>query len=529
MMRSILFLALSLACWSWGSVPGVLWGAQQSASREQKSVLQERLDLAALERIRDEGLNRSQIDAMAQELLDGIGPRLTGSDQLRKAQNWAVERLRGFGLANVSLEPWDSLFGRGWERVSYSGRFLEPYLQPLRAEPQAWSGSTRGTVNCRVVLVQVQDSAELAQFGGKLRDACVMWQEWRPIEPEWEFRPRRWDADTLIARSKERPQPQQPEAPSPEVQERMRRQQALNQAMLRFFRRERPVALLLPSVWTYGILRTGGHPDGRLARDSAYEPVPALLVSHEQYGQMWRLIQRGITPRLELNVQNRWTNQDRREYNVVGEIPGTDLADEVVMVGAHFDSWHSGTGATDNAAGSLVMMEAMRILKAVGLPMRRTVRIALWSGEEQGLLGSRDYVRKHAAEMPKISAYLNVDNGSGRLRGVYGQYNEEAVKVFEQILAPFRDLGIVASLLHPTGGTDHLAFDAVGVPGFQFIQDPLEYGIRSHHSYVDTYERLVLDDLKQAATIVAWTVYTIANRDQPMPRKPQGRAASQGN
>lgn len=528
-MRSIVFLTLGLACWSRGVVPGVLWGAQESASQEQSSVLQERLDFAALERIRDEGLNRSQIDIMAQELLDGIGSRLTGSDQLRKAQNWAVERLRGFGLVNVSLEPWDSLFGRGWERVSYSGRFLEPYVQPLRAEPQAWSGSTRGTVNCRVVLVEVADSTELAQFAGKLRDACVMWQEWRPIEPEWEFRPRRWDADTLIARSKERPQPQQPEAPPPEVQERMRRQQALNQALLRFFRKERPVALLLPSVWTYGILRTGSHPDGRLARDSAYEPVPALLVSHEQYGQMWRLIKRGVTPRLELNVQNRWTNPDRREYNVVGEIPGTDLADQLVMVGAHFDSWHSGTGATDNAAGSLVMMEAMRILEAVGLPMRRTVRIALWSGEEQGLLGSRDYVRKHAAEMPRISAYLNVDNGSGRLRGVYGQYNEEAVKIFEQILAPFRDLGIVASRLHPTGGTDHLAFDAVGVPGFQFVQDPLEYGIRSHHSYVDTYERLVLDDLEQAATIVAWTVYTIANRDHPMPRKPQGRAAGQGN
>jgi hypothetical protein len=520
-MRSALSWVIGFAFGAFGAAAGAL-------AQGQQSVLQERLDLAALERIRDEGLNRSQIDVMAQELLDGIGSRLTGSDQLRKAQSWAVERLRGFGLVNVSMEPWDSLFGRGWERVSYSGRFLEPYVQPLRAEPQAWSGSTRGTVTCPVVLLEIQDSTQLAQFAGKLRGACVMWQEWRSIEPEWEFRPRRWDADTLIAWSRQRPEPQQQEGPPPEVQERMRRQQALNQAMLRFFRRERPAVLLLPSVWTYGILRTGGHPDGRLARDSAYEPIPALLVSHEQYGQMWRLIKRGVTPRLEVNVQNRWTNPDKREYNVVGEIPGTDLADQLVMVGAHFDSWHSGTGATDNAAGSLVMMEAMRILKAVGLPMRRTVRIALWSGEEQGLLGSRDYVRKHAAEMPKVSAYLNVDNGSGRLRGVYGQYNEEAVKIFEQILSPFRDLGIVASRLHPTGGTDHLAFDAVGVPGFQFIQDPLEYGIRSHHSYVDTYERLVLDDLKQAATIVAWTVYTIANRDQPMPRKPQGRAASQG-
>jgi Zn-dependent M28 family amino/carboxypeptidase len=204
---------------------------------------------------------------------------------------------------------------------------------------------------------------------------------------------------------------------------------------------------------------------------------------------------------------------------VIGEIPGTDLKDEVVMIGAHYDSWYSGTGATDNGAGSLAMLEAMRILTTLNLPMRRTVRIALWSGEEQGLLGSRNWVRHHGAEMPNISAYLNIDNGSGRLRGVWGQYNEKAVQVFDQILQPFRDVGFVASRLHPTGGTDHLSFDAAGVPGFQFIQDPLEYGIRSHHSQVDTYERLVIEDLQQAATIVAWTVYTLANREAMMPRK----------
>ncbi len=229
-----------------------------------------------------------------------------------------------------------------------------------------------------------------------------------------------------------------------------------------------------------------------------------------------------------MNVQNRWVNPDRREFTVVGELPGTDLRDQVVMIGAHFDSWHSGQGATDNAAGSIVMMEAMRILRTLDLPLRRTVRIALWSGEEQGLIGSRTWVRMHAAELDRVSAYLNIDNGSGRLRGVWGQYNEAAVRVLDQILAPFRDVGIVVSRLHPTSGTDHLSFDARGVPGFQFIQDPLEYGIRSHHSYVDTYERLVMDDLKQAATIVAWTVYTLANRDQMLPRRPRPQAATGG-
>lgn len=495
-----------------------------------QQLIQERLDLAALAQIREEGLNRSRIDTLAQQLLDGIGARLTGSTHLRRAQEWAAQTMRSWGLVNVVIEPWDSLFGRGWERVSYSGRFLEPYVQPLRAEPQAWSGSTRGTVQCPVVLIEVTDTAQLAQYSGRLRGACVMYQRWSPIAPEWTAPPRRWDADSLVAAyaNPPRPQPQGPGGPGPQAQQQFQQQQALNRAILNLIRREQAAAILLPSGWTYGILRTGGHPDGRLARDSAYEPVPALLVAHEQYGQLWRLAQRGIAARLELNVQNRWVNQDRREYNVLGEIPGTDLRRQVVMIGAHFDSWHSGQGATDNAAGSLVMLEAMRILRALNLPLRRTVRIALWSGEEQGLLGSRHWVRMHAAELPDISAYLNIDNGSGRIRGVYAQGNQAALGIFEQVLAPFRDLGVVAGRMHNTGGTDHLAFDAVGVPGFQFVQDPLEYGIRSHHSYVDTYERLVMDDLRQMATIVAWSVYTLANRDEMMPRKPAPRPATGG-
>ena len=490
----------------------------------QRQVLQERLDLAALDRIRAEGMSRSYVDSLAQQLLDGIGPRLTGSTGMRNAQTWALATFQRWGLARAATEPWDSLFGRGWERVSYSGRFVAPFVQPLRAEPMAWSGSTRGTVSCDVVVLEVEDTLQLASQAPRVRDACVMWQRWTPIGPEFEPRPRRFAAESLLAWSAERPdsaaEGRRDRSP------RSRQAEAREAAILRFLRREQASALLVPSGWTYGLLRTGGHPDGRLARDSAYEPIPALMLTHEQYGQAYRLAKRGVTSRLEVNVQNRWVNPDRREYHVVAEIPGTDLAQQLVMIGAHFDSWYSGQGATDNAAGSMVMMEAMRILQTLNLSLRRTVRIALWSGEEQGLIGSRHYVRQHAAEMPQVSVYLNVDNGSGRLRGVWGQYNDQAVRVFEQILQPFTDVGIVASRLHPTSGTDHLSFDRVGVPGFQFIQDPLEYGIRSHHSQVDTYERLVLEDLKQAATIVAWTVYTIANRDEMMPRKPAGRAAS---
>jgi carboxypeptidase Q len=284
-------------------------------------------------------------------------------------------------------------------------------------------------------------------------------------------------------------------------------------------RTEQPAAVLQSSGWTYGIIRNGGHFDGGRARDSVYNPVPHLLVAHEQYGTLYRVAQRGLPVRIELNLQTRFLDDNRTPTNVVAELPGTDKADEVVMLGAHYDSWHSGTGATDNAAGSVVMMEAIRILKSLGLPMRRTVRIGLWTGEEQGLIGSGRYLRIHQSELPKISAYFNLDNGTGKIRGIWSQSNPAVVPIFEQVLAPFRDMGVLAVRNGNTGATDHVSFDRVGVPGFNFIQDPIEYGIRTHHSNVDTYERLVIDDLKQAATVVAWTVYHIANREELMPRK----------
>jgi Zn-dependent M28 family amino/carboxypeptidase len=244
------------------------------------------------------------------------------------------------------------------------------------------------------------------------------------------------------------------------------------------------------------------------------------MLSQEQYFQIYRNVGRGLPVRVELAVQNRWLTDDQQAYNTVAELPGGDLKEQVVMLGAHLDSWFGGTGATDNGAGSVVMMEALRILKTVGLEPRRTIRLALWSGEEQGLLGSAAYVRNHQAELDRISAYVNLDNGTGRVRGIWNQSNEAAVPIFEQILWPFRDLGVLAVRRGNTGGTDHLSFDRAGVPGFNFIQDPIEYGTRTHHTDADTYERLVLDDLKQAATVIAYTVYQLAMRDEMMPRKP---------
>jgi hypothetical protein len=480
-------------------------------------IVSERVDLAAVQRIRDEALNRSRLDSLIGYLTDVIGGRLTNSPGNRRANAWAAETFRSWGLTNVEVQPWDSAFGRSWEQVSFSARVLEPVTKQLHATPQAWSGSTRGTVVCPVVLLEIQDTTELAQHAGKLKGACVMWTPYRAIEPEFEPSTRRSTLDQLLAPPAP-PQPQPQAAPSAAQQE-LFRQFRISGAIGRFLRTQQAAAYLRPSGWTYGLLRTGGHLDGRTARDSVYNPTPDLQVGHEQYGQLYRNAKRGIPQKLELNVQNRFVDDDRRGQNVLAELRGTEKPDEVVMLGAHFDSWHSGTGATDNAAGSVVMMEAIRILKTLGLPMKRTVRIGLWSGEEQGLIGSRAWVRMHRDQHPKISAYVNLDNGTGKIRGIWNQSNAAVTPIFEQLLFPFRDLGVVAVRQGNTGGTDHLAFDAAGIPGFNFIQDPIEYGIRSHHSYVDTYERLMIDDLKQAAAVVAWTVFAIANRDELMPRK----------
>jgi len=496
-------------------------------------VVQERVDLSVVQRIRDEAYNHPQVDSILGYLSDVIGPRLTGSPQARQANDWTAQKLRDYGLTNVVVEPWDSLFGRSWERVTYEARILTPFVQPLTATPQAWSGSThdaRGrpaSVTCNVMLLTLADTTDFAQYDGKIRGACVMWQAPPAAAPEFNLIPRRLALDSLFAPPpppRERPQPQPADSVRMAQFQRMR---TLQPRIAAWLRAQGPAAILTPSPWQYGILVTGGHLDGRLARDSVYEPSVQLLVSLEHYGQIWRNIKRGVAVRLELNVQNRFVDTDRHSYNTLGDIPGTDKAGEFVMLGGHMDSWQAGTGTSDNGVGVAVMMEAVRILKALNLPLRRTVRIGLWTGEEQGLLGSRAWVRMHPDLLPRISAYLNVDNGGGRLRGVYDQMNSAVDPIFEQVLFPFRDVGVMAVRHQNTGGTDHLSFDAAGVPGFQFIQDPLEYGFRIHHSNGDTMERIVSDDLHQIAAVVAWNVYEFANRDEMIPRKPPVPAGQQ--
>ncbi|RMH13740.1 MAG: M20/M25/M40 family metallo-hydrolase, partial [Gemmatimonadetes bacterium] len=294
----------------------------------------------------------------------------------------------------------------------------------------------------------------------------------------------------------------------------------------------RAVAELARAEGAAAILRNSSRGDGVVSgssggsREPGADNIAQVMLPRERYNQIYRNVTEGVPVELELEVVTRFHDDDLTQYNTLAEIPGSDLADEYVMIGAHLDSWHMGNGATDNAAGSVVMMEAMRILKALGLQPRRTIRIALWSGEEQGLLGSRAWVANHPELHERISAYLNVDNGTGRIRGIWDQSNEAAIPVFEQLLWPFRDLGVVAVRHGNTGGTDHLSFDAVGIPGFNFIQDPIEYGINTHHTELDTFDHLVLDDLKQAAVVVAATAYHLAMRDERMPRKPGAAAAS---
>jgi carboxypeptidase Q len=478
-------------------------------------VAQEKVDLTVMQQIRDEGLNRSQIDPLAQHLLDVIGPRLTGSRAMKQANDWTAAKMREWGLTNVQVEPWGT-FGRGWERISYSGRILTPFVQPLDAMPVAWTGSTKGTVTGNAIVVEVNAPEDLDKYRGKLKNAFVLRQVAPNPDPEFNQGAivRRWDADSLLRPVTPPPtQPQQQAGPANNFQ----RIQMLNAAFDSLVISEGVAAVLAPSNWQYSVLRVGGGSGRQLDRPI---PPPALVVSIEQYGQIYRNVKRGVPVRIELNVQNQFHTTDTKGYNTLADLPGTDKADEYVMLGAHLDSWHAGQGATDNAAGSIVMMEAMRILKTIGVKPRRTIRIGLWSGEEQGLLGSRFWVENHKDLWPKISAYVNVDNGTGKLRGIWNQSNEKATSVFEQILWPFRDLGVVAVRHGNTGGTDHLSFDRVGIPGFNFIQDPIEYGLRTHHSNVDTYDHLMIDDLKQAAVVVAATVYALSMRDEMVPRKP---------
>lgn len=495
-------------------VPLVALASLTLAPPLDAQMAQETVDLSTVERIRHEGLERSQIEPMARYLTEVIGPRLTGSPGMLRANEWTADQFRSWGLSSVEVQAWGE-FGRGWQNEDYRGRILTPFEQPLHGQPLAWTGSTPGLVRGPAVVARVEDASQIDALVGTLSGAFVLIDEPQDVEPEFSHQDRRTSLQDLL-------EPESADAASMTEAERQamfqrfREQRALANEVADMAEAEGAHAILRISSREHGVIR-GGSAGSREA--GAAEGLPQVALSREQYNQIYRNVEAGVGVELEVAVENKFFEEDLEQYNTLAELPGTDKANEYVMIGAHLDSWHMGGGATDNAAGSVIMMEAMRILKALGVQPRRTIRIALWSGEEQGLLGSRAWVANNEGIHDQISAYLNVDNGTGRLRGIWDQSNTHALPVFEQILWPFRDLGVVAVRQGDTGGTDHLAFDAAGIPGFNFIQDPIEYGINTHHTELDTFDHLVIEDLMQAAVVVASTAYHLAMRDEMMPRK----------
>jgi hypothetical protein len=491
-------------------------------------VPQERVDLDAIYKIKDEGINRSQVMDIVSYLTDVYGARLTGSPQIKAAAEWAKKKLSEWEVVNVNLEQWGP-FGRGWTNEKFTARAVSNGGSfPLIAYPKAWTPGTNGPIEADVVIAVISNDQEFDKFRDQLRGKYVMIATMPDVQAQFQAQGRRFTDEELQTMSTQPVQPPRGGAPGQRGGQGGGRGNAptFNDRRQKFFLDEGVVATIEPSRGSGGTLfvQSGG---GRNLTDP---PVTGQVVmSVEHYGRLWRMIQKNVPVRIEMDIQNKFYDQDLNSFNVVGEIPGTDRADELVMLGAHFDSWHTGTGATDNAAGSAVMMEAMRILKATGLKMRRTVRIGLWTGEEEGLLGSRAYVTQHFGDRTdmklkpdhaKFSAYFNVDNGTGAIRGVYLQGNESVAPIFQAWMQPLKNLGMTTLSIRNTNGTDHLSFDAVGLPGFQFIQDPVEYDSRTHHSNMDVYERIQASDLMKDAVIVATFAYHAANRDEKLPRKP---------
>ncbi|MFN6962223.1 MAG: M20/M25/M40 family metallo-hydrolase [Pyrinomonadaceae bacterium] len=519
-----------------------------------------------IDKIRDEGLNRSQVMQTLSYLTDVIGARLTNSPNMKRSNEWTRDQLAKWGLQNAKLEAWGP-FGRGWELKDFKAQVVAPYTVPVIAYPKAWSPSTKGAVTGEVVFLDAKTDADLEKYKGKLAGKIVLVSDPRELKMIDKPLAARLSDEELAKMAEARPAGPRPQQQVPTPEQMQARFAPFIQAAKRanFLIQEGAAVLIdnsrLGSGGTLFVsaasvaqeipanpmeMFVGGR--NRLQpwnKEAEARMVPQLTMATEDYNRLVRMIKSGVTPQMTVSIDAKYHDDDLMGYNTVAEIPGTDptLKEQLVMLGGHMDSWHSGTGATDNAAGVAVAMEAVRIIQTLGLKPRRTIRIALWSGEEQGLLGSRAYVRQHFGEMQgqaataafgaggapgtlvkkadydKLSAYYNLDNGTGRIRGVYMQSNPNVRPIFEAWLAPFADLGAKTLTIENTGGTDHLAFDAIGLPGFQFIQDEIEYDTRTHHSNQDVFDRIQADDMKQAATIMAAFVYQTAMMDEKIPAK----------
>jgi hypothetical protein len=503
-----------------------------------QAAAQEKIDLGVAQRIRREGLEAgSMVMDYLSWLSDVHAPRLSESPQYRKAAEWAVKTLTEMGLANAALESYGD-YGRSWELRKFYGAMTAPQYMPLIAYPKAWTPGTNGPVKGTAVLLDVAKAEDLEKYKGKLKGAIVLTQGEMDVALDFEPEADRLTEADLAALKEAAPPAAVGRSPYAARMAEMMARRQLQMAVTKFLQEEGAAVVLEPSRGSDGtvFVASGGSQNVR-----APMPLPSVVVAAEHYNRLVRIIRKDVPVEMEIEVDARFIEDDLKGYNIVAEIPGTDpkLKDEVVMLGGHFDTWHAGTGATDNGAGCAISMEAMRILKAIGVKPRRTIRIALWDGEEQGFIGSRGYVTTHffdrakkekKADYDKLSVYFNFDNGSGKIRGIYAQGNVAAMPIFEAWLGPLHDLGAATVTSRNTGGTDHLSFDGVGLPGFQFIQDDLDYDTITHHSNMDVVDHASGPDLMQASTVMAWFVYNAAMRDGKMPRKyfnpdevPQGR------
>ena len=518
---------------------------------------QETIDLDMYQRIMDEGFNHSHVMDYASALDDDIGPRLTGSPNMAKANEWTKDQFTAMGCANAHLESWGD-FGMGWQQLNTWVRMVSPDTAVFIAQATPWSPGTNGPLTGSVVHVNVQEEKDLDQYQGKLAGKIVLLGDMRPVPPVDKPLWTRYTDEELQAMTS---YPRPGGSMSPNLRKRLQayvKRRELMGKLMQFLVDEHVAAIIVPSRDG----GDGGGSGGTFFDDNGTwlgpEPykadhrmkIPVVVMAIENYGRMYRLLEANVPVTVQMDVETKFTGDDEQGYDTIAEIPGTDpqLKDQVVMVGGHLDSWIAGTGATDNGAGTVVAMEVMRILNALHVQPRRTIRVALWSGEEEGLFGSHGYVKNHFGSYPVstapdqmklpeflrkpsgpltvlpeqklVSGYFNLDNGSGKIRGVYLQENAAVAPIFAAWIAPLKSLGVTTLTMRNTGGTDHLSFDAVGIPGFQFIQDPLDYETRVHHSNMDVYEELSPSDLKQAAVVEAIFVYNTAMRDQMLPRKP---------
>ncbi len=521
-------------------------------SYELPQPAKETLDYNMYQQIRTEGLNHSHVMEFASGLMDGIGPRLTGSPNAKRANEWTRDQFAAMGCSNAHLEDWGE-FGIGWQQLNTWTRMTSPDPAVFITQASPWSPSTNGIVNGPAVWMDVEKEEDLDKYKGKLAGKVVLLGKMREVKPVDKPLFERMDEKDLTKIMDHPLTPEQDDF----LRDLLKRIELRNKVS-QLLASEHALALVLPSRDG----RNAGGSGGTIFDDSSgglgwfiyqrehAQPLPVVIMAIENYGRVYRLLKANVPVNIELNVDVKFTGDHEHGFDTIAEIPGTDpkLKDEVVMLGGHLDSWAAGTGATDNGAGTVVAMEVMRILNALQVKPRRTIRVGLWTGEEQGEFGSLYYVKQHFGFVPlstapdqmglpewlrkpagplqlkpdqqKLSGYFNVDNGSGKILGVYLQENAAVAPIFTQWIEPLKDLGVTTITMRNTEGTDHESFDAVGIPGFQFIQDKLDYATRSHHSNMDTYERLQAGDLAQAATVEAIFVYDAAMRDQMLPRKP---------